>query len=137
MSQAAGARKALSYDSFQFRGGRTTPLYHLYKRALRRFDLLLPCSRYCLEESQSFWRFPAGKLRILYNGVNTPPSRPAPAVAARDRAALGIDQRVVLYVGRVCEQKGSDVLLAAARTLRERRRDVRLGGAGPLRPFGL
>ena len=64
MSQAVGARKVLSYDFFQFRGGRTTPLYHLYKRALRRFDLLLPCSRYCLEESQSFWRFPAGKLRI-------------------------------------------------------------------------
>jgi glycosyltransferase involved in cell wall biosynthesis len=137
MSQAVGARKVLSYDFFQFRGGRTTPLYHLYKRALRRFDLLLPCSRYCLEESQSFWRFPAGKLRILYNGVNTRQFRPDPAAAARERAALGIDQRVVLYVGRVCEQKGSDVLLAAARTLRERRRDVRLVVAGPIGQFGL
>ncbi len=71
MSEAVGARKVLSYDFFQFRGGRQTPLYHLYKRVLRSFDLLLPCSRYCLEESQSFWSFPASKLRILYNGVNT------------------------------------------------------------------
>ena len=87
MSHAVGARKVLSYDFFQFRGGRTTPLYHLYKRALRSFDLLLPCSRYCLEESQSFWSFPASKLRILHNGVNTRQFRPDPEAAARERAA--------------------------------------------------
>ena len=136
MSQALGARKVLSYDFFQFRGGRQTPLYHLYKRVLRAFDLLLPCSRYCLEESQSFWSFPASKLRILYNGVNTQQFRPDPEAAARERGQLGIDGKVMLYVGRVCEQKGSDVLLRAARTLRERRRDVRLVIAGPVGQFG-
>lgn len=136
MSQAVGARKVLSYDFFQFRGGRQTPLYHLYKRVLRSFDLLLPCSRYCLEESQSFWSFPASKLRILYNGVNTQQFRPDPEAAARERGQLGIDGKVMLYVGRVCEQKGSDVLLRAARTLRERRRDVRLVIAGPVGQFG-
>jgi glycosyltransferase involved in cell wall biosynthesis len=137
MSQAVGARTVLSYDFFQFRGGRATPLYHVYKRMLRRFDLLLPCSRYCLEESQSFWSFPTSKLRILYNGVSTRQFRPDPAAAAREREALGLDQRVMLYVGRVCEQKGSDVLLEAARRLRERRRDVRLVVAGPIGQFGL
>ena len=137
MSHAVGARKVLSYDFFQFRGGRQTPLYHLYKRALRSYDLLLPCSRYCLEESQSFWSFPTSKLRILHNGVNTRQFRPDPEAAARERAQLGIDKRVMLYVGRVCEQKGSDVLLRAARTLRERRRDVQLVIAGPIGQFGL
>ncbi len=137
MSEAVGARKVLSYDFFQFRGGRQTPLYHLYKRVLRSFDLLLPCSRYCLEESQSFWSFPASKLRILYNGVNTQQFRPDPEAGARERGQLGIEGKVMLYVGRVCEQKGSDVLLRAARTLRERRRDVRLVIAGPIGQFGL
>jgi glycosyltransferase involved in cell wall biosynthesis len=137
MSKAVGARKVLSYDFFQFRGGRETPLYHLYKRALRCFDLLLPCSRYCLEESQSFWSFPASKLRILYNGVNTQQFRPDPEAAARERERLGIDKKVMLYVGRVCEQKGSDVLLHAAARLRERRRDVQLVIAGPIGQFGL
>ncbi len=137
MSQAVGARKVLSYDFFQFRGGRATPLYHLYKRVLRSFDLLLPCSRYCLEESQSFWSFPASKLRILHNGVNTQQFRPDPEAAALERARLGIDKRVILYVGRVCEQKGSDVLLRAAGALRERRRDVQLVIAGPIGQFGL
>src|SRR3984893_15982106 len=136
MSQAVGARKVLSYDFFQFRGGRATPLYHLYKRALRSYDLLLPCSRYCLEESQPFWSCPASKLRILHNGVNTRQFRPDPEAAARERAQLGIDKRVMLYVGRVCEQKGSDVLRRAARTLRERRHDVQLVIAGPIGQFG-
>jgi glycosyltransferase involved in cell wall biosynthesis len=137
MSKAVAARKVLSYDFFQFRGGRETPLYHLYKRVLRCFDLLLPCSQYCLDESQNFWSFPANKLRILYNGVNTQQFRPDPEAADRERRQLGIDKKVMLYVGRVCEQKGSDVLLQTARTLGERRRDVQLVIAGPIGQFGL
>src|SRR5260221_10662695 len=136
MSKALGAKKVLSYDFFQFRGGRETPLFHLYKRALRRFDLLLPCSQYCLEESRNFWGVPPSKLRILYNGVNVRQFRPDPGAGARERERLGIDRKVMLYVGRVCEQKGSDVLLETARTLGERRRDVQLGIAGPIGQFG-
>src|SRR5262245_26143834 len=137
MSKAVAAKKVLSYDFFQFRRGRETPLYHAYKRMLRSFDLLLPCSRYCLEESQSFWSLPAGKLRVLYNGVNTHQFRPDPDAAAQERRRLGIDKKVVLYVGRVCEQKGSDVLLHAAKRLGDRRRDVQLVIAGPIGQFGL
>ncbi len=136
MSKAVAAKKVLSYDFFQFRGGRETPLYHLYKRVLRHFDLFLPVSQYCLEESRSFWSFPASKLRILYNGVNTQQFRPDPQAAAHERRRLGVDKKVMLYVGRVCEQKGSDVLLQTAKTLGERRRDVQLVIAGPIGQFG-
>src|SRR5262249_38290444 len=52
LSGAVRGRKVLSYDYYAFRGGRRTPLYYLYKYVLRRFDLLLPCSEYCLQESQ-------------------------------------------------------------------------------------
>ena len=137
MSKAVAAKKVLSYDFFQFRRGRETPLYHAYKRMLRTFDLLLPCSQYCLEQSQSFWSLPANKLRILYNGVNTRQFRPDHDAAARERRQLGIDKKVVLYVGRVCEQKGTDVLLQAAKRLGERRRDVQLVIAGPIGQFGM
>jgi glycosyltransferase involved in cell wall biosynthesis len=136
LSRGLPAKKLLSYDYFAFRGGRRTPLYHVYKRVLRGFDLLLPCSRYCLEESQSFWGLPGAKLRVLYNGVNTEQFRPDPAAAAAERQRLGIDRRVVLYVGRVCEQKGSDVLLSAVEGLNRRRGDVRLVIAGPVGQFG-
>ena len=74
---------------------------------------------------------------MLFNGVNTQQFRPDPEAAARERRQLGIDKRVMLYVGRVCDQKGSDVLLQAARLLRERRRDVQLVIAGPIGQFGL
>jgi D-inositol-3-phosphate glycosyltransferase len=50
---------------------------------------------------------------------------------------LGIDRRVVLYVGRVCEQKGSDVLLQAMALLNQRRQDLRLVVAGPIGQFGM
>lgn len=137
LSKTVAAKKVLSYDFFHFRGGRETPLYHVYKRVLRCFDLLLPCSQYCLDESQTFWGFPSKKLRILHNGVNTRQFRPDPEAAARERRRLGIDKRVMLYVGRVCDQKGSDVLLHAAKTLSERRGDVQLVVAGPIGQFGL
>jgi glycosyltransferase involved in cell wall biosynthesis len=137
MSKAVAAKKVLSYDFFHFRRGRKTPLYHAYKRMLRSFDLLLPCSQYCLEESRAFWSLPAKKLRILYNGVNTQQFRPDRDSADGERRRLGIDKKVVLYVGRVCEQKGSDVLLQAAKRLGERRRDVQLVIAGPIGQFGL
>jgi glycosyltransferase involved in cell wall biosynthesis len=136
LSTGVAARKVLSYDYFAFRGGRKTPLYHLYKHVLNRFDLLLPCSQYCLQESQGFWRLPAGKLRVLYNGVNTRQFRPDAAAAARERSLLGIGKRVVLYVGRVCRQKGSDVLLDAVRLLNRRRDDLQLVIAGPISQFG-
>jgi len=137
LSLTVAAKKVLSYDFFHFRRGRETPLYLAYKRMLRSFDLLLPCSRYCQEESQRFWSLPADKLRILYNGVNTRQFRPDPDAAARERRQLAIDKKVMLYVGRVCEQKGSDVLLQAAKRLGQRRRDVQLVIAGPIGQFGL
>ncbi len=137
MSKTLAGKKILSYDYFAFRGGRTTPLFHVYKHVLRRFDLLLPCSQYCLEESQNFWNLPVNKLKVLFNGVNTLQFKPDSAAAARERDLLGIDKRVMLYVGRVCTQKGSDVLLQAAKALSARRSDVQLVIAGPIGQFGL
>jgi glycosyltransferase involved in cell wall biosynthesis len=136
LSRNLPAKKLLSYDYFAFRGGRRTPLFHVYKRVLRCFDLLLPCSRFCLEESRSFWDLPGVKLRVLYNGVNTEQFRPDPTTAASERRRLGIDRRVVLYVGRVCQQKGSDVLLQAIEELNRHRGDLRLVIAGPVGQFG-
>src|SRR5205814_291131 len=94
----------------------------LYKRLLRAFDLLLLCSNYCLQESQDFWQLPEAKLRVLYNGVNTRQFKPDPIAATRERETLGLHRRVVLYVGRVCRQKGSDVLLEAMKLLNQRHR---------------
>lgn len=137
MSTFLSAKTILQYDYYFFRGGRTTPLYYLYKQILRRFDLLLPCSDYCLRESQGFWNLPTGKLKVLYNGVNTTQFQPDRNASQRERKELGIEKRVILYVGRVCVQKGSDVLLEAMNRLNERRQDCQLVIAGPIGQFGM
>lgn len=137
MSRRVKARKVLSYDFFDFRGGKRTPLYHVYKRVLRQFDLLLPCSEFCRQESSRFWDLPGGKVKILFNGVNTRQFQPDPAAAAAEREKLGLDKRVILYVGRVCRQKGSDLLLEAVKLLNQRRNDLQLVIAGPIGQFGM
>ena len=127
--------KVLSYDSFNFRRGRQTPLGALYRRWLGRFDWLLPCSRYCLDESVTYWGLPRDRTRVVYNGVNLKQFTPDPVAGSRERERLGIRFPVVLYVGRVCTQKGTHVLLEAFRRISRRRNDVQLVVAGPVEQF--
>jgi D-inositol-3-phosphate glycosyltransferase len=127
--------KILSYDNFYFR--RTTAaLLPVYRRALETFDALLPCSDYCLKESFAYWRLSPNRGRVLYNGVNLEQFRMDPAAAAIERQALDIRGPVVLYLGRVCTQKGTDTLLRAYSLLQETRPDVQLVIAGPIGQFG-
>ena len=138
LSQGIPARKVLSYDNYFFRRGRQTPLYLLYRSFLKRFDLLLPCSQYTLDESRRYWRLGPSRIRVLYNGVNLRQFHPDPALRAAERGALGIntEKHVILYLGRVCWQKGSDVLLDASRRLSAKRHDIQLVVAGPIGQFG-
>jgi glycosyltransferase involved in cell wall biosynthesis len=135
LSRGLRGVKVLSYDSFYFRRGRETPLEALYRRWLRRFDWLLPCSQYCLDESAAYWDLPLDRIRLVHNGVNLEQFRPDPAGGALEREARGIRLPVVLYVGRVCAQKGTQVLLDAFRRISRRRSDVQLVVAGPIEQF--
>ena len=78
LSRGLGALTMLSYDNYYFRGGRDSRLYPIYRKALRAFDLLLPCSAYCEQASASYWDLPSGLTRVLVNGVNTTQCPPRP-----------------------------------------------------------
>ena len=135
LGRGLGARVLLSYDNFSFRGGRHGPLGRLYRSALERFDLLLPCSEYCRDASSAHWGLDPSRLHVLHNGVDLDQFRPDPDGAERERRALGLSGPTVLYVGRVCEQKGTSLLLDAwAR--RAGRSDAKLVVAGPVERFG-
>jgi len=125
----------LTYDYFLFRGGRRGPLGGLYRWMLRRFDALLPCSDYCAAESSAYWDLPAERVHVVYNGVNLAQFRPDSVAGAHHRALLPGTGPVLLYVGRVCTQKGTDVLLDAVAAL-QRSQPVRLVIAGPMGQFG-
>jgi glycosyltransferase involved in cell wall biosynthesis len=130
------ARKvALSYDNFFFRGGRASALYPLYRVLLRGFDLLLPCSQYCRTESATYWQLPPERLTVCYNGVNSDEFRPNETAGRSERDALDVSSPIILYVGRICSQKGTDTLLAAYEELKASRPDVMLVLVGPFEQF--
>jgi glycosyltransferase involved in cell wall biosynthesis len=136
-SEEIRAKKFLSFDYFIFHRGRKTPLFWWYRSALRRFSSLLPVSEYCLRGYQAYWGSNGVPIRILYNGVNLEQFSPDPASGMARKRALGIEnERVILYVGRVCQQKGTDILIGAFENLKRRVPHVRLVVAGPAEQFG-
>jgi glycosyltransferase involved in cell wall biosynthesis len=131
------ALKILSYDFFRSRGWRYFPFYHLYRWTLNQYAYLLPVSEFCMDESARFWRLTGDRMRVLHNGVNPDQFQPDIVASAHKREVLGLgDDPVLLYVGRVCEQKGTDVLIDAYTRLKPRIPNLRLVVAGPAEQFG-
>jgi glycosyltransferase involved in cell wall biosynthesis len=137
-SRGLAAATFLSFDYFLFHGGARSPLYPIYRRCLRGFDGLLPVSVYCRAESAAYWKLDPDAMTVVYNGVDVDQFQPDPALGRAERQARVIDDGtiVLLYVGRVCRQKGSDTLLEAYRALRGRGHAVQLVICGPIGQFG-
>lgn len=131
----SGMKTVLSYDFFKFRRAGSGLMHSLYRSMLRRFDLLLPVSQYCLHESQEYWGLPDTSFLVVPNGVNPQQFYPDPQAGMEERARAGITGPALLYVGRICEQKGTDVLLQAYARIRAERPDISLVLAGPLEQF--
>jgi len=136
-ARGINAKTVLSFDYFIFRRGKQNPFFPWYQRALRSFSSLLPVSDYCRRESAAYWSIPEDRMQVLYNGVSLQQFYPDAAAAAGRRAALGVgDEFVLVYVGRVCKQKGTDLLVDAYARLRAEGRKIRLVIAGPIGQFG-
>jgi glycosyltransferase involved in cell wall biosynthesis len=109
----------------------------MYRNALRMFDLLLPVSDYCRREAIGWWSLPSERFRVVPNGVNVNMFQPDADRRRAARMRYGVDDRLVIgYVGRVCRQKGSDVLVEAFGRLRRMRPTAALLVAGPSGQFG-
>ena len=135
LARGLSAPTMLSFDEFHFRRGRRTPLFLVVRAMLRRFTHLLPVSEYCRQESARYWRIPASEMQVLYNGVNCDQFRPLPDAGQVERDRAGLQAPVALYVGRLNRQKGTHVLIEAARILRDRNVNVRVVAAGPIGQF--
>jgi glycosyltransferase involved in cell wall biosynthesis len=65
-------------------------------------------------ETRTCYGVPAGKIHVVYNGVDVSKYRaPVDARKVRRRYALGADDPFVLFAGRLAWQKGPDILLEA------------------------
>jgi glycosyltransferase involved in cell wall biosynthesis len=137
LSTGLDSRKVLSYDFYEFRHGKRNLLFPLYRRALEKFTRLMPVSGYCLRESAAYWSLPADRMEVVYNGVSLQQFYPNAAAGLERRQSLGLNREfTLLFVGRVCLQKGVDLLIEACRSLRAEGRDVRPVVAGPVGQFG-
>jgi glycosyltransferase involved in cell wall biosynthesis len=129
--------KVLSFDYFEYRGSSKPALRAAYRRALRMFDLLLPVSEYCRREAIAWWSLPSERFSVLPNGVNTDMFQPDAERRRAARARYGVDGKLVIgYVGRVCHQKGSDILVDAFSSVRRTHPTAALLVAGPSGQFG-
>src|SRR5450755_1290752 len=91
----------------------------VWRRCLRACDRIAPVSDYCREVYQAYWNLPDSQLALIPNGVDCARFHPDEALRTAWRARLGVDERpMILYVGRLCEQKGTDLLIAAYRLLK-------------------
>jgi glycogen(starch) synthase len=125
-----------SFDYFRLAATRWALGRTHYRRSLSAYSTLLPVSAACGEEFSAFWDPAPGPLSVFYNGVNLDQFRPDTEAALQMREKHSLTgSTVVLYVGRVCEQKGADLLLDAWETVRRRRPDATLVFAGPIGQF--
>jgi len=115
-------------------GGLRSATKTLWRRCLLAADRIAPVSEYCARMHREYWQLPESKLALIPNGVDCDRFHPNAALGAAWRRLFGIDGKpVILYAGRLCEQKGTDVLIAAYRMLRRR---ATLVVAGPCEQFG-
>jgi glycosyltransferase involved in cell wall biosynthesis len=126
-----GVRSVLTVDYVKFRGWASPIGSRVYQRALRRFQHVVLVSSYCLEQFSTVWGHDL-RTTVVGNGVNLELFRPDEVRGAQMRREWGVndDEIVVLYVGRLSEQKGTDLLLEAYQLLQPRDR-IRLVLIGP------
>ena len=134
----ASATYVLSLDYFRFRGSAHPWGHRYWRRCLDAYDLVLPVATFCRDEVMSYYDLPASKLAVLYNGVDLDQFQPDDMAGAAFAARMGweSDEVRVLYLGRVCRQKGSEVLLKAFAEAATRHPRLRLLVAGPIGQFG-
>ena len=106
----------------------------LWRHCLLAAARIAPVSDYCLRVHRAYWDLPPASYALIPNGVDCMRLRPNAALGAQWRERLGLGGRpMILYAGRLCEQKGTDLLVTAYRMLRQ---PAVLVVAGPCGKFG-
>lgn len=82
--------------------------------------------------AQQSMGLPDGVIRVIYNGVPEPEQAPADADLLRQNLSLP-DAPIILFVGRLVEQKDVGTLIAAMGELRHTAAHLVIAGDGPLR----
>jgi glycosyltransferase involved in cell wall biosynthesis len=110
----------------------------MYRQCLSCTDVIAPVSGYCSRIYREYWGVPASRVAVIPNGVDLRRFRPDPQAGQAWRKRLGLEgRRILLYVGRICRQKGSDLLAKAAPELTRLYPDCAVVAVGPNGQFGM
>jgi glycosyltransferase involved in cell wall biosynthesis len=121
-------------DFFEYRTTRTRLGHRVYATALASYDMNLPVSRFCQKEYEAYYPSQRGRTSVVYNGVN--PQKFSQTTEVEGPPGVSGPEGFVLYVGRVCEQKGSDLLGPIAAKLAASHSGLSVVAVGPLGQFG-
>lgn len=87
-------------------------------------DALITSSTAGANQLRSSWNVPSRKLFPVIDGVDTARFFPRPGTEVRKRYMIPEDRPLVVFLGVLNEYQGVDLLLQAARMIKERRTDV-------------
>lgn len=122
-------------DFYRYRGTSHRVVKSHFENSLNKFDAVLPVSNYCAEGLTHYFPGLKNDVQVVPNGVNLRQFADEPARRHQARTRLGLPEtRFCLYLGRVSEQKGSDMLPGLARRLKAA--GLALVVAGPAERFG-
>ena len=110
------------------------PLHRGIKQwVMRRSWRVVANSEAGARSAQQSMRLPPELIRVIYNGVTVPALAPPAAAAMRTELGVAPNAPLILFVGRLVEQKDVATLLRAMARLGEPRGVLIIAGTGPLR----
>lgn len=109
-------------------------VYMLEREGMEAADCVIAVSELTKNIIVHEYGIPAGKVRVVYNGIDDITSPKAGAALPRLRSLKAAGYRLVLFLGRVTLQKGPDYFLRAAKRVLERNPNVLfiLSGSGDM-----
>lgn len=99
-------------------------LYDIERRGMHAADRVIAVSGYTRAICVSRYGVPAGKVEVVYNGIDRDNDAPpaSPDLEAQDK--------IVLFLGRITMQKGPEYFIAAAQRVLEKVQNVKFVVAG-------
>lgn len=104
-------------------------IYNIERRGMRVATRIVCVSHLTRKICEHRYAADPGKVRVIYNGVDTEEDRPF-----EPRTTIRRGDKIVLFLGRLTHQKGPEYFLAAARRVLEKVRGVKfiIAGSGDL-----
>jgi glycosyltransferase involved in cell wall biosynthesis len=104
--------------------------------SLKSIDKFLPVSDYAKRVFEREYNIPESRMKVVYNGVDADKYKPSKKLRETYRAKYHLqDDFVLLFVGRICEQKGVHVLLESYKNLKKKYPKIKLVLVGPAGGF--